>query len=140
MIISTLDVKDLPRKKQIKIIFANEKNKVELDISITYDSETSKNIFHQSLKIKVQMQNICIEKEFSEIDAYKFLDLVKKRKELEKHLPKIAKIVLEEFERNSSVSIEDIYKLITDLLIKLIEKKDINEALKVFRREENRVF
>ncbi len=135
MIISSLEVEDLKNRKQIKIIFTDKDNRVELDVNITYDNEHSKNIFNQYLILKICIGNQCIERKFKKIDAYKFLQLVKRKDDLKFYLPKIAQVILDQFKKNISIDIEDIYNLLTDLLEKLIDNKDISHCIRKFENK-----
>ncbi len=132
MILSSLDIKDHGKKKELYIVFTNEKNKVEIHLNISYDNEQTKNIFNQFLKLRVCLGQQCIEKIFEKFDVYKFLMLINKKNDLRKHLPNIAKIILEQLEKDISADLEDIYHLLSSLLEKLIEGKDYSQVITDF--------
>ncbi len=133
MIISCLEVKELDSKRDIKIAFASEKYKVEIDISLTQQERQSSQIFNQHLKMEITLGQIKISQHFEKINTHLFYTLLEKKEKLKKYLPEIAKTVLEMFESNSSVNIEDIYTLIAQLLEKYIEGQDTRHVVRDFQ-------
>ncbi len=131
MIISTLSVNDQKHKKDIFLCFANEKYKVVIDASIT-EHETSTHSFHKHIKIKVYLDKMFIENTFYNVNTYIFKKLIEKKDELKHHLPRIAKIVIEELSKDYTISLEDLYNLIVNLLEKLIEKRDYTNIISDF--------
>ncbi|HIQ51594.1 MAG TPA: hypothetical protein EYH54_06540 [Nautiliaceae bacterium] len=134
MVISSLSVSEGKYKRDIVITFASEKYKVLIDATAT-EHESTTHSFHKHVKIKVWLDKMYIENTFTDINIYLFNKLLEKKEELKKHLPKIAKIVIDELRKNYSVSLEEFYYFIINLLEKLIEEKDYKNI--IFNFENN---
>jgi len=128
MVVSSLKVEESKYKKDIIISFASEKYKVLIDASIT-EHESSSHSFNKHIKIKVWIGDMYVENTFYDVNVYIFNKLLERKNELKKHLPKIAKIVIDELKKDYSVSLEEFYYFIVNLLERLIEEKDYKSVI-----------